>query len=83
MADGDFSRAFLTPLTYAAYQDIPAAYLLCKNDKMIPYIKQQRTAREAGIKITETIDSAHSPFLSQPQAVVDFVHRTLAKMLSP
>lgn len=71
---------FMSPLTYAAYRHIPAAYLLCKNDQAITYPQQRRIVREAEIQITETIESDHSPFLTQPRAVVDFVQRSLMKM---
>ncbi|PGH19700.1 hypothetical protein AJ80_03855 [Polytolypa hystricis UAMH7299] len=66
---------YLSPLTYDAYRHIPSGYLLCKQDKAIPYIKGQRLAREAGITFTETINSSHSPFLSHPEAVVRFIRR--------
>ena len=47
---------------------------------MLAYPKQQRIVREAEIQMVETIESAHSPFLTQPGVVVELVQRTLMKM---
>ncbi|EER25461.1 hypothetical protein D8B26_000246 [Coccidioides posadasii str. Silveira] len=71
--------AFLTPLTHEAYRTIPSAYLLCKHDRAVPLAVQQYLADAAGIEIQETLDSGHSPFLSQPHRVIDFVLRTLER----
>ena len=70
------SASFITPLTYAAWQHHPVSYLFCKNDQAIPLEKQQQIVADSGIESAVRrfeCDAGHSPFLSQPQVVVDMV----------
>lgn len=72
----------LSPLIYETYRDIPSAYIHCEIDKALLIARQQALAGAAGIVTRETLYSAHSPFLSQPQQTVDSVIRVLAKLAS-
>ncbi|KAJ5819102.1 alpha/beta-hydrolase [Penicillium riverlandense] len=65
-----------SPLTYEAYRDVPATYLLCENDRAIPLVKQQEMVDKAGEGIKIRICKAgHSPMLSMPQLVTDVIHK--------
>ena len=70
---------FSSPLTYAAYMDIPTTYLFTQDDRSLPVMKQElmvSEARKAGAKIeTETWKCAHSPFLIDPDAVAGLIRR--------
>ena len=58
----------LIPQTYAAWRYIPTTYLLCKEDRMIPYERQLELVEDADVPITTfTCDAGHSPHLSQPE----------------
>ena len=48
-------------------------YLFCVDDRALFFNTQRNIVREAGITETRSIDTSHSPFLSQPEAVVDFI----------
>ncbi|KAH8811273.1 Alpha/beta hydrolase fold-1 [Xylogone sp. PMI_703] len=63
----------LSPLTYDGYRYIPSAYLLCAQDRAISVETQRELVADAGIKMTRTIDTGHSPFLSQPKEVAQFI----------
>ncbi|PWY84797.1 hypothetical protein BO70DRAFT_361196 [Aspergillus heteromorphus CBS 117.55] len=70
-----------TPATSAAYTRIPAAYLLCEEDRAIPLFVQElmvEKARGKGAQIeTEKIKTGHSPWLVDPVPVAGFVERHL------
>ena len=64
----------LTPITYAAYRDIPASYMICTEDKIIlPQYQEKMVAAAGVLKTVERIRSAHSPFLSRPEEVVRMI----------
>ncbi|KAL8727483.1 MAG: hypothetical protein Q9166_006007 [cf. Caloplaca sp. 2 TL-2023] len=67
--------SFASPLTYAAYRDFPSSYLMCTNDKAVPFPIQKRFIAMAGITDITTIASGHSPMISQPKAVEMFIRR--------
>ncbi|KAL8716026.1 MAG: hypothetical protein Q9225_006288 [Loekoesia sp. 1 TL-2023] len=67
--------AFASPLTYAAYRDFPASYLMCTNDKAVPFSIQKRFVAMAGIKDVTRLTSGHSPQVSQPKAVELFIRK--------
>lgn len=71
---------FTSVVTYEAYRDIPAAYLISARDGAFDPQIQARIAKEVGITMVETIDTSHSPFLSQPKLVVDFIGKVVAKV---
>ncbi|KAL9003245.1 MAG: hypothetical protein Q9188_003885 [Gyalolechia gomerana] len=67
--------AFASPLTYAAYRDFPSSYLMCTNDKAIPYLIQKRFVAMARIQDVTTVTSGHSPMISQPKVVEGFIRK--------
>lgn len=64
-----------TPITQTAYLYHPVTYLFCENDQALPLAVQQsmvQKAEEKGVTIhKETCTAGHSPFLSQPEAVLN------------
>ncbi|KAL2832333.1 Alpha/beta hydrolase fold-1 [Aspergillus pseudoustus] len=65
------------PLTYEAYRDIPAAYIFCTEDRAFPIAGQREIVRLAGIQRTTSLNASHSPFISDPEGVVDFIRELL------
>ncbi|OJD14079.1 hypothetical protein AJ78_05556 [Emergomyces pasteurianus Ep9510] len=66
----------ITTITYESYRHIPSAYLLLANDRAICLAKQRRIAKDAGIEnLLGPMNSAHSPFLSQPEEVSNFIRK--------
>jgi len=69
------SITFDNELTYAGYMAVPATYLICTDDLIIPpqYAHQMIDAAiEQGAKITKKeINSDHCPMISHPEEVVD------------
>lgn len=61
------------PLTYEAYKDIPAAFLYCEDDRAYPIDRQENVVKSTGIQRTMSLNTSHSPFLSDPQGVVGFI----------
>ncbi|KAM6476689.1 Alpha/beta hydrolase fold-1 [Trichoderma sp. SZMC 28011] len=65
---------FYTNLTYPAYQEVPASYLLCEKDNAIPFVAQQAMAGIGGPGLTSYVcSSSHSPMLSMPGKVVEVI----------
>jgi len=70
------SIAQLTPLTYVAYRHHPVYYLFCENDEALPLELQRMMVVGTGLDFkTETCTAGHSPFLSQPETVLNFVRK--------
>ena len=72
--------AYKEATTYAAYMDIPSAYLYCTRDQAFVPEGQKGligAAKEAGAKFfhEETFDVSHSPFLSKTKETADYVRR--------
>ncbi|KAF2183819.1 alpha/beta-hydrolase [Zopfia rhizophila CBS 207.26] len=65
--------------TGAAWKEIPSSYLICEDDNAIPKVAQEamtKGAKDAGAEMEiEVIKASHSPFLSQPDRVVEFIRR--------
>jgi len=75
--------AQLTPITYTAYLHHPVTYLFCDGDEALPVGLQQamvnKVSETTEIHIaTETCTAGHSPFLSQPEAVLKVVANVAA-----
>ena len=67
-----------TPLTKAAYTQIPVGYLYCENDQAMPLWLQHDMVKQSGVKVQEMSCSAgHSPFLSQPDVFVDSIEKVV------
>ncbi|KAF9630103.1 hypothetical protein BFW01_g284 [Lasiodiplodia theobromae] len=60
-----------------SWRNIDVAYLKCTDDRALPFPMQEKMIRdvqELGIEVrVSSCDSSHSPFLSQPQTVVDWI----------
>jgi pimeloyl-ACP methyl ester carboxylesterase len=67
--------ALAAPQTAAAWRTLPSTYVVCEADRAVPPPAQAAMAAHAGR--VEYLDSSHSPFLSQPLAVVDLICRAL------
>jgi pimeloyl-ACP methyl ester carboxylesterase len=59
------------PVRSAAWQHVPATYLVCTQDRGTPAELQREFAGRAG-NVVE-LDASHHPFLSQPAAMRDVV----------
>jgi len=59
------------PVGAAAWQQVPATYLVCAQDRGTPVRLQREFARRAD-NVVE-LDAGHHPFLSQPAAVRDLM----------
>ncbi|KAJ5579809.1 uncharacterized protein N7459_005794 [Penicillium hispanicum] len=74
-----------SPASSAAYMAIPAAYLMCEEDRAIPLVVQQgmvERARQKGAQIeTETIGTAHTPWLVQPDEVAAYIRKHAGEQL--
>jgi pimeloyl-ACP methyl ester carboxylesterase len=62
-------------VTYEAFFKIPTAYLICSEDKALPPVYQEAMVKYAKPDMVERIKSGHSPFISQPNVVADFLMR--------
>ncbi|KAL3466967.1 alpha/beta-hydrolase [Aspergillus heterothallicus] len=64
-----------SPLTYAAYHDVPTNYILCARDVGFPLVAQQQIAGipGEGVVRTYTVDGGHFAMLSQPNAVAEAI----------
>ncbi|PGH13131.1 hypothetical protein AJ79_03838 [Helicocarpus griseus UAMH5409] len=63
-------------LAYAGYEDVPATYLLCTQDKVVPLEVQKAMAALGGeIMRTEACDSGHFCMLSDPGIVTEAIIR--------
>ncbi|EMF13551.1 alpha/beta-hydrolase [Sphaerulina musiva SO2202] len=74
-------QVFHSPLTYAAWRDVPSTYLYCKQDAAIPLQIQELmvTGTAQGVPIkTETVDTGHSPFMTKPAEVAEAIKRAAA-----
>lgn len=67
-----------TPVTYAAWKDLPCTYLYCMDDQAIPLEIQKMmvegTAQGCGFR-TETVEAGHSPFLSKTKETAEAIVR--------
>ncbi|KAL6693453.1 Alpha/beta hydrolase fold-1 [Trichoderma pleuroticola] len=69
--------SFYTNLTYPAYQEVPASYLLCEQDNAIPFVAQQAMVGIGGPGVTSYVcSSSHSPMFSMPGKVVEVIRAT-------
>jgi pimeloyl-ACP methyl ester carboxylesterase len=59
------------PVQSAAWQQVPATYLVCAQDRGTPAELQREFAGRAGTVVE--LDAGHHPFLSQPAAVRDLI----------
>jgi hypothetical protein len=66
----------LVTVTYAAYQHFPSSYLYCSGDQGLTLDLQEMMVNGTGASFEkESCTASHSPFLSQPQVVLDIVRK--------
>lgn len=59
--------------------EVPSAYLVCEKDNAIPYqaqegmIAQVQGKNPKAFALVEKIDASHSPFLSVPEKMTEFL----------
>lgn len=73
---GQSLAPFLEPLTAAAWRERPYAYLVCEIDNCVPAAAQEDLAE--GACHVERIEASHSPFMSRPAEVEEFLRRAVA-----
>ena len=77
-------QTFHSPLTVEPFRQIPSAYLVCEKDNAIPVqaqdgmIAQAKAIAPTSFDLVERLDASHSPFLSQPGKVAEFLERAAA-----
>lgn len=65
-----------SPLTYAAWKEVPATYLYTLRDNAIPLSIQKSMVEQtaAGVSIrTDEVDAGHIPFLTKPREVAQSI----------
>ncbi|KAJ9640209.1 hypothetical protein H2204_003434 [Knufia peltigerae] len=69
------SRTFQDPLTYAGYLKVPATYLVCTDDPVIPPELQRELVDQArgkgAVVVTKEVHSDHVPMISHPEEVAE------------
>ena len=71
---------FSSRLSYLGYKDIKSAYLFCAKDNAIPIDIQKGMVQGSGVDMhTETLDTSHSPFLSQPKLTTNAIRRAIGE----
>jgi pimeloyl-ACP methyl ester carboxylesterase len=66
--------SLVQPVRSVAWREVPSTYVICDQDNAIPVPAQEAMSAHAGT--THRMDSDHSPFLTDPDAVAALV-RTL------
>lgn len=69
--------SFMTPAAAAAWQHAPSAYLVCDQDKCLLPAVQETLCTRAGY--VAHLAASHSPFLSRPRAVAEFIESAIAR----
>ncbi|KAL4733316.1 Alpha/beta hydrolase fold-1 [Aspergillus similis] len=71
------ARTFNDPLTYPGYRFVPATYLICTDDNVIPKELQKSMIDAANLKgaaiETRELHSDHCPMISHPVEVVEIL----------
>ncbi|KAL4778033.1 Alpha/beta hydrolase fold-1 [Aspergillus varians] len=68
-----YQPASAEPLTCAAYKDITAVYFFCDHDRAFPIERQRKVVNASGILRARLLRTGHSPFLSDPDTVAEFI----------
>jgi pimeloyl-ACP methyl ester carboxylesterase len=63
--------SFKQPVRSVAWRDTPSTYVICEKDNAIPPFMQEQLAQRAGD--VRRLGASHSPFLSQPDGVVEII----------
>jgi pimeloyl-ACP methyl ester carboxylesterase len=75
------SRTLMSTLTYEAWNHIPSAYILCLKDKSIPLKQVREVIKRANIEMVLEVDSGHTPHLSEPKLVEEFIRKAAGEEL--
>lgn len=63
-----------------AWLDLPSHYLVATQDRCVPPVLQREMAARMGAVVTE-LDSSHTPMLSHPRQVAQFLDRAATAMM--
>lgn len=75
--------AAATPLENCAWRDISSTYIVCEKDNAIFALFQERMCKRVGIEdVVKLSGSSHSPFLSQPEKLVQIIDRVVEQKSS-
>jgi pimeloyl-ACP methyl ester carboxylesterase len=74
------AAAVSTPVSAAAWRDMPSTYVVTTEDHSIPPGLQRRMAAQADVQLE--LHSGHSPFLSQPQLVAGLLAGLASDLLA-
>ena len=70
---------------YEAWRHVPVSYLVCAKDNGISEFQQnaiiEAATAEGGVVHRTRVQSGHSPFLSVPEKVVEWVQRAVEEEL--
>jgi hypothetical protein len=67
---------FVVPVTYTAYLEIPSTYIVTENDHALLVSQQERMIASAGGALdVERCQEGHSPFISNPDFIVECIRR--------
>ncbi|KAF1811884.1 alpha/beta-hydrolase [Eremomyces bilateralis CBS 781.70] len=66
-----------TPVEYAGHSDSPGWFLMCTKDLVVSLAQQKYIVALPGVDIerSEEIETGHTPFLTHPDEVADFIAR--------
>lgn len=66
------AASFSDEVTYQPWEDMECMYLFCEGDKaLLPQVQKQLAPMLGDGAITYTCQGSHSPFLSEPDNVVE------------
>jgi pimeloyl-ACP methyl ester carboxylesterase len=68
------------PSPLKAWPDVPTRVLLCRNDRLFPALFLRRVARERLAIAPNEIDSGHTPALSRPKELADYLEASAAEL---
>jgi pimeloyl-ACP methyl ester carboxylesterase len=68
------------PLPLTAWPDVPTRVLLCRNDRLFPAHFLRRVARERLAITPNEIDGGHTPALSRPKELADYLEARAAEL---
>jgi pimeloyl-ACP methyl ester carboxylesterase len=68
------------PSPLKAWPDVPTRVLLCRNDRLFPAHFLRRVARERLAITPDEIDSGHTPALSRPKELADYLEANAAEL---
>jgi pimeloyl-ACP methyl ester carboxylesterase len=80
-----FGDTTVTPVSVPAFwaADLPRSFIVCEQDRSMPRWLADTVARRLGVEQL-SIDTSHSPFLSQPRELAELlVHATTTTPIGP